>query len=261
MPNSSSALCADQCKHQRRRITVVSMFQGGTVVSMMYNNIGFLETGSKVNRTFTCNRNSKWIDSTTNLTISNISCVMTAVATTTPLTLSTIRDLPSTEEANQPTKDSSKPVTERKTTPDVVPPEEVTTASGLSTTDAEMMTTVRDMPSTEDVIVTEEENPTTTTLPAICNNCPALEPLAMTKAGTYNGMLVLWHYRQNGCYRVSISCQATLSETDQVTLYYNPIGKVMEGVGEQAMDLVCNNGKYLYNGQPIGTVSCLAASK
>ncbi|CAI2354689.1 unnamed protein product [Caenorhabditis sp. 36 PRJEB53466] len=234
---------------------------GGTEVELMYNNKGVLDSGSTVNRTFTCTKNSKWLDVSTNTIISNISCIMPKVSTTT-LVPSTIRDLPSTD-AGSPTKDSSsKPVTVRKTTPDAAPPEEETTPSGFTSTEAQI-TTIEDLPSTGVQVVTEDDIPqttTTTTLPAVCNNCAALEPLAMTKSGTYNGMLVLWHYKQNGCLRVSISCQATVSDTDVASLYYNPYGLVMSGTGEQAMDLVCNNGNYVYNGEAISTVSCIATT-
>ncbi|CAL2044978.1 unnamed protein product [Caenorhabditis brenneri] len=240
---------------------------GGTEVQLMYNNKGILASGSKVNRTFTCTKNSKWLDVSTNSIISNISCIMPKVSTTTPIVASTLHEIPSTD-GGSPTKDSSnKPVTEPKTTPDAEPPEEVTTPSILQSTTQWDITTVENVPSTNipgappTPEVTEEEfDSTTTTLPSVCNNCVPLEPLSRLGPGKYNGMLVLWHYKQNGCNRVSISCQATMSESDVAYLYYNPNGEVMSGTGELAMDLVCTNGQYVYQGKAISTVSCLAST-
>uniref|UniRef100_A0A1I7V4R0 C6 domain-containing protein n=1 Tax=Caenorhabditis tropicalis TaxID=1561998 RepID=A0A1I7V4R0_9PELO len=233
---------------------------GGTEVQLMYNNKNILVSGATVNRTFTCTKNSKWLDVSTNNIISNISCIMPKVVTTTPIVASTLHEIPSTD-AGSPTKDSSnKPVTEPKTTPDAEPPE------ALQSTTQMDITTVENMPSTPpagpntpdvtDIVI----DSTTTTLPSVCNNCVPLEPLSRLGPGKYNGMLVLWHYRQNGCNRVSISCQATISESDVAYLYYNPNGEVMSGTGELAMDLVCTNGNYVYQGKTISTVSCLAST-
>ncbi|CAO4379571.1 unnamed protein product [Caenorhabditis nigoni] len=240
---------------------------GGTEVELMYNNKGILDSGSAVNRTFTCTKNSKWLDVSTNNIINNISCIMPKTVTTTPIVASTLSEIPSTD-GGSPTKNSSiKPVTEPKTTPDAEPPEEVTTPGAFISTTQLELTTIEDLPSTVPAAPptpgstqNEEEESTTTTLPATCNNCAALEPLSRLGPGKYNGMLVLWHYRQNGCNRVSISCQATMSESDVAYLYYNPNGEVMSGTGELAMDLICTNGNYVYQGKTISTVSCLAST-
>ncbi|CAB3397575.1 unnamed protein product [Caenorhabditis bovis] len=228
----------------------------GKEVEMMYNLQRTYNGGPEVNRTFTCNKNSKWVDVETKTIINNISCIMpketlkTTTFRTTEIVDSTVSNLPSTDigpiSSVNPTLEPE-PIS---TTPDKKPPEdnETTDHGGSTIIDG----------TTGDPTMTPIDVQTTV---GSCDTCADLEPEAISKAGTYNGMLVLWHYRDpiTFCKRVDISCQATMHESDNATLVFNPIGNVESNVAEITKDIQCSGGSYFWNDEPIDTVSCIAS--
>ncbi|CAD6193728.1 unnamed protein product [Caenorhabditis auriculariae] len=250
-----------------------------STVEFMFNNELTDITGPTLNRTFTCNAKSKWLDQPTGTIVKNISCIMiedelstTPMITMTPFETTELEVVTTKKATTKKATTTTKPIVST-TTPKTTP--KTTRKTTRKTTSTKAPTTPNEPESTEPPVVnptvpsnTEEpvestigpQEPTTTASgpPTGCAMCPIFQAQPLNNTGG-PGLFYVWNDDDLDimCNRVEITCEA-MTPTDNAALSFSPIGVVMTGSSKQTITLTCqSDGNWKYNGVVITSATCV----
>lgn len=111
------------------------------------------------------------------------------------------------------------------------------------------------------VIVTTALATTTTTSNGLCNTCPNIVPRLMGTGASYDGMLVINHFkdRATACRKAVIDCMGTM-DYETAELYLDSVK--INSSSQVEVSLQCtNNAVWMYENTQYSTASCLISSK